>query len=256
MDLRVLRADCFTRATRSISEPRVSVDNGLRPGVVLILVAISSAEYLALGLIVLIAIAISTGLVFLIALIGLLVMFCWRPRESSRPAPAGALARAKSNSSSEYEDTTAGASEQDRMRRLGAIQAAIFGEKAAAAAGFIPSSTASRDPNYATLVSRPPRESHSRRSSVDETLEDGGISNPVVLASPIQTNESAGDSSAPSHMGRPTTIKYPFVGEDSRELTVKAGEQIHVLEEDDGEQWWFVRTQDGREGVVPAAYVW
>lgn len=219
-------------------------------------VAQSVTDYLALGLIVLIAIAISTGLVFLIALIGLLVMFCWRPRESSRPAPAGALARKKSNSSSEYEDTTAGASEQDRLRRLGAIQAAIFGEKAAAAAGFITPNTASSDPNYATLASRRPFSSHSRRSSFDRTLEDTGNGNPVVLASPIHTNESAGDSSAPSHMGRPTTIKYSFVGEDRRELTVKAGESVHVLEEDDGEQWWFVRTQDGREGVVPAAYVW
>lgn len=188
-------------------------------------------------------------------------MFCWRPRESSRPVPAGALARAKSNSSSEYEDTTAGASDQDRLRRLGAIQTAIFGEKAAAAAGFITPNKASRDPNYASLASQRPGSAHSRRSSFDETLEDMENNKPIVLASPIQTNESAGDSSAPSHMGRPTTMKYPFVGEnvvgqDSRELTVKAGDQIHVLEEDDGEQWWFVRTQDGREGLVPASYVW
>jgi hypothetical protein len=176
-------------------------------------------------------------------------MFCWRPRESSHPAPAGALARKNSNSSTEYEDTTAGASEQDRLRKLGAIQAAIFGEKAAAAAGFLTPGVATRDANYATLASHRPRSDHSRRSSYGETLDHDG--NPVVLASPIRTDESA-----PTHMGRPTTVKYAFVGEDQRELSVKAGDPIHVLEEDEGEQWWFVRTQDGREGVVPAAYVW
>ena len=211
----------------------------------------SFSGYLALGLIVLIAIAISTGLVFLIALIGLLIMFCWRPRESSHPAPAGALARKGSTSSSEYENTTAGASEQDRLRKLGAIQAAIFGEKAAAAAGFLTPETVARDAKYATLAGQRPRSQQSRRSSCGETAAHSGTGNPVVLASPVQT-----DDSAPTQMGRPTTVKYDVVGDDQRELSVKAGDHIHVVEEDEGEQWWFIRTQDGREGLVPAAYVW
>ena len=178
-------------------------------------------------------------------------MFCWRPRESSRPAPASALARKGSKTSSEYADTTAGASEQDRLRKLGAIQAAIFGEKAAAAAGFLTPGTVARDANYVTLASQRPRLGQSRRSSYGDTAEVIGTENPVVLASPVRTDESVF-----THIGRPTTAKYDFVGEDQRELSVKAGDQIHVVEEDEGEQWWFVRTHDGREGLVPAAYVW
>ncbi|KAJ9114624.1 hypothetical protein QFC22_005497 [Naganishia vaughanmartiniae] len=180
-------------------------------------------DYLALGLIVLIAIAISTGLVFLITLVGLLVMFCWRPRDSSRPHGAA------TNGGEGHE------SEEERQRRLDAIQAAIFGEKAAAAAGF------------------------GTRTRKTEPVA------PVVLAPPIRTRSSSSSSITsssslskhePEPLGRPTTVKYSFTGEDAREVTVMAGERIHVVEEAEGEEWWFVRTQDGREGVVPAAYIW
>ncbi|KAJ9104438.1 hypothetical protein QFC21_001933 [Naganishia friedmannii] len=183
----------------------------------------STKHYLALGLIVLIAIANSTGLVFLITLIGLLVMFCWRPRDSSRQ-------RAVAANGGEGEET-----EEDRQRRLDAIQAAIFGEKAAAAAGFV-----TRTPKTEAVP-------------------------PIVLAAPIRTRSSSSSSitsssslseHGPEPLGRPTTVKYSFTGEDAREVTVMAGERIYVVEEAEGEDWWFVRTQDGREGVVPAAYIW
>lgn len=54
-------------------------------------------------------------------------------------------------------------------------------------------------------------------------------------------------------------MKFDFAGEDSAELTVGIGEEIHVLEEEensDGRGWILVRTADGRQGVVPASYVW
>jgi hypothetical protein len=55
---------------------------------------------------------------------------------------------------------------------LGAIQAAIFGEKAAAAAGFLTPGTVARDANYVTLASQRPRLGQSRRSSYGDTAED------------------------------------------------------------------------------------
>lgn len=150
-------------------------------------------------------------------------MFCWRPRDSSRP-------RATIVNGGEGEESA-----EERQRRLNAIQAAIFGEKAAAAAGFV------------------------MRAPKTEAVA------PIVLAPPVRTRSSSTSSTAsssslskhePEPLGRPTTVKYSFTGEDAREVTVMAGERIHVIEEAEGEEWWFVRTQDGREGVVPAAYIW
>jgi hypothetical protein len=64
------------------------------------------------------------------------------------------------------------------------------------------------------------------------------------------------DSGAPSHLGRPSQAKYDFVGEQEGELTVRMHDKLWVLEEHEDEQWSYVRDADGREGVVPASYIW
>lgn len=47
---------------------------------------------------------------------------------------------------------------------------------------------------------------------------------------------------------------YDFTADGDDELTVKAGEQLVILEKD-GDEWWKCRNLRGEEGVVPASYL-
>jgi hypothetical protein len=194
------------------------------------------SDYLALGLIVLIALAISTGLIFLFVLLGLLVLFWWR-RHRKQPAPPPVVTTLmEKRPSSEFGDT-----DSLRLRRLGAIQQAVFGSSAVAATSFAAASKA-----------QSPRD-----TANDDTRSSFGYdSTSQGHTMGVPTDVTHGEESSPSHMGRPTTVKYNFEAVDPAELTVCEGDNVNVLEEDESEQWWYVRDREGREGVVPASYLW
>lgn len=200
----------------------------------------SFTEYLALGLIVLIALAISTGLIFLFVLLGLAIMFCMRRFKKPAPRPIVTTLLEK-RPSSEFDET-----DSIRLRRLGAIQEAVFGSAAVASTSFANASKG-----------QSPKEdfnNDSRSSFGYESTNQGHA--PVNLGSTVPADTSFGAVTSPSHMGRPTTVKYNFIAEDPAELSVNEGDEVNVLEEAEDEQWWYVRDKSGREGVVPASYLW
>lgn len=188
-------------------------------------------HYLALGLIVLIALAIATGLIFLFVLLALLIVFLIKRHKKDAPPPP-VITTLIENRPSADSDT-----DSLRLRRLGAIQEAVFGSAAIASTSF---AVASKGQSRRT--------SSEERSSVgyDNTTDQGHLT---------AAQTEYGLSTSPSYLGRPTTVKYTFVAEDPAELSVQEGEVVHVLEEAEDEQWWFVRSK-GREGVVPASYLW
>lgn len=60
----------------------------------------------------------------------------------------------------------------------------------------------------------------------------------------------------PVDVNRPTHARYSFAGGAEGELPVAAGQEIVVLDDRD-ESWWYVRDpSSGREGVVPASYLY
>jgi hypothetical protein len=208
-------------------------------------------DYLALGLIVLIAIAISTGLIFLLVLIGLLCLYWYRRhRKTEAPAPVVTTLMEK-RPSSEFGDT-----DSIRLRRLGAIQEAVFGSAAVAATSFAAANkTASpRDMTDDTRSSFG-YDSTSQGHTTNQEHFPGQYAAAQRYAA-NQTSDSHNESTSPSHMGRPTTVKYTFMAEDPAELSVHEGDYVNVLEEAEDEQWWYVRDSQGREGVVPASYLW
>ena len=55
--------------------------------------------------------------------------------------------------------------------------------------------------------------------------------------------------------GRGARILFAFAGNsESRELDVKAGDEITVIREESGDGWSLVRTRRGRVGLIPRSY--
>lgn len=195
-----------------------------------------------------IAIAIATGLIFLLVLIGLLATIWSRPSDRSLQAAA-----VKHDHNSVMSDGSS-----VHQRRLGAIQEAIFGGAGGVA---LASSAAGRKQGEKNSPVASPRSSFGDAYDHADNHEyhDDTQGAEVAAAAAESSNDPSSDthdSSAPSHRGRPTTVKHSFIGQEEPELTVNGNDQIWVLEEGPHEQWSYVRTSEGREGVVPASYIW
>lgn len=148
-----------------------------------------------------------------------------------------------------------GDSDSTRLRRLGAIQQAVFGSAAVASTSF---ANASKAQSPEELLDSP-RSSFGYDSTNHNHTNVGDTTFGASTApggSTVPGSLMPGDSTAPSHMGRPTTVKYSFHAEDPAELSVTEGDRVNVLEEAEDEQWWYVRDAYGKEGVVPASYIW
>jgi SH3 domain len=50
------------------------------------------------------------------------------------------------------------------------------------------------------------------------------------------------------------TVLHDFTSQAPTELTIRKGEQIHVLSRHDP-AWWFAQPQEGNEGYVPEGFV-
>lgn len=191
----------------------------------------SLRKYLARGLVVLVAMAIATGLILLIILLILLVAFCLRRNESKHAAPEVFERDDKSEVSStqnlihDHVQTALhrsllipGEAPQGRSAAVGA------GLSAGAVAGAYDAHSA--DSHY-----------HDARQ-VQEADELFGVA----------------DS---SDEGRETVMRYDFTGPDIQtgELSMRAGQRIVILDDEQSDEWWYARDPaTGRQGVVPATY--
>ncbi|CAL1703749.1 unnamed protein product [Somion occarium] len=184
-------------------------------------------HFLATGVVILISIAIAAGVVFLLALIGILwTLFSRRDDKINKFDPAEA-------------------EEDDSLHRpsslLEHINAAtrttIFG-------GHDPfnSDTAEKEVGAAALASA--------SSDHDPFGPDG--SNYIRAETP----SDAIMGMAGEEVGRAAHARYSFNGEGEGELRLVGGQEIEVLDDRDP-AWWYARDpRSGQEGVVPAAYVY
>ncbi|WVQ93256.1 hypothetical protein IAU59_000322 [Kwoniella sp. CBS 9459] len=93
-------------------------------------------------------------------------------------------------------------------------------------------------------------------SSGDEAEEPAPAPRGVSVA-PSAASEPRGVRFAPepaASSGETATVQYDFDADGDDELTVKDGEVVTVVDKENDE-WWLVRNNRGKEGVVPAAYV-
>jgi cbb3-type cytochrome oxidase subunit 3 len=202
-------------------------------------------RYLARGLVVLVAMAIATGLILLIVLLILLVAFCFR-RQDRKRRPAQEM----------YEKDEA-RSEVSSTHNLihSHVQTAL--EQSFAPAQYAPGQhpgVAMAAAGAAGVGAGAYAHHRSAESSDSHYLDAGEYSQ-----APLESEEyGAAGSWEGSDEGRETVMRYDFCGPElqSGELSMKAGQRVIILDDEQSEEWWYARDPaTGRQGVVPATYV-
>lgn len=198
-------------------------------------------RYLARGLVVLVAMAIATGLILLIVLLILLVAFCLR-RQDRRRAPTQEMyekdetrSEASSTHNLIHSHVQTALEQSFAPTHQGGLHPGMAGAAgvgaAGAAAGSYGHSAESADSHYLDAADYP---------------------------GPLEHEEYAGAGSwEGSDEGRETVMRYDFCGPElqSGELSMKAGQRVIILDDEQSEEWWYARDPaTGRQGVVPATY--
>lgn len=70
----------------------------------------------------------------------------------------------------------------------------------------------------------------------------------------IPADEEEEEEPEPERVEPTAVVLYDFAADGPDELSVKEGEQVVVLEDDDND-WWKCRNSKNREGVIPASYL-
>ncbi|KAJ3820470.1 cortical protein marker for cell polarity-domain-containing protein [Lentinula raphanica] len=183
-------------------------------------------HFLATGIVILISIAISAGVVFLLALIGILwTLFARRDRDDK------------------LKQLDAAAEDDDSIHHrpsslLEHINAATRG----------------------TIIGASPFAAHGSEKEEEEKLEGDGMEpeyahdgdNYVRADTPSAYGGAIGTEEA----SRPAHARYSFDGAGEGELPLTAGAEVEILDDRD-HAWWYARdVRTGQEGVVPAAYLY
>ncbi|OSX66181.1 hypothetical protein POSPLADRAFT_1166155 [Postia placenta MAD-698-R-SB12] len=183
----------------------------------------TQAHFLATGVVILISIAIAAGIVFLLALIGILwTLFSRRDDKLNKFDPV------------EVDDDDDSAHHPSSL--LAHINAATRNTIIGDSGPFGPHVDKEGEGVIGTAGGFEPDASNYVRA---ETPSDAVI------------GTMGGED-----MTRPAYARYSFDGEGEGELALNAGQEVEILDDNDA-AWWYARdVRTGREGVVPAAYVY
>lgn len=229
-------------------------------------------KHLAVGLVILISIAIGLGVVFLLVLLGLLVALARRRPQRGVDVPISpsdeALASEKKRPSSLL--ATLNAATENVMG------AGAAGGAAGAAAGAAATSSGHGRGDSVPLTSQghdysdPSSNYHSEGAtgqSAYYTTDDSGDGHrgagaaAAAAAGGVGAGAAGaaaaargGDSDDGSEQGVDAHMRFSFEATHPSELAVRAGDSVTILDDAD-EHWWLARADDGRVGVVPASYV-
>jgi hypothetical protein len=178
-------------------------------------------HFLATGVVILISIAIGAGIVFLIALLG--ILWTLFSRNDEKPN--------KLDGTNEDDDDSTNHRPSSLLEHINAAtRTTIIG------AGVHPQNTENGEEN-AIRDADPfgPDASNYVRSETPSDAVGGML---------------AEETSRPAH------ARYSFDGSGEGELAISAGTEVEVLDDRDP-AWWYARdVRTGKEGVVPAAYLY
>lgn len=182
-------------------------------------------HFLAVGVVILISIAIAAGVVFLLALIGILWTLFSRRDD-------------KLNKFDAVEDDD----DSSLHHRPSSLLEHINAATRTTILGTSP---------YSNYVPEK-EEEKANRDRLEQEVEGADASNYVRAETP---SDAMGGMTS-EEVSRPAHARYSFDGTGEGELPVSAGAELEVLDDRDP-SWWYARdVQTGREGVVPAAYLY
>jgi hypothetical protein len=181
-------------------------------------------SFLATGIVILISIAIAAGVVFLLALIGILwTLLSKRDDKLTRY---------------EHEDEEEDSIQHRPSSLLEHINAATRSTILGAHSPF-----------------------HQVSAEKEEAAREGegdpfGPDESNYLRAATPSDAVIGSMAAEEESSRPAHARFSFDGSGEGELPLSAGTEIEVLDDRDN-AWWYARNpQTGREGVVPASYLY
>ena len=183
-------------------------------------------HFLATGLVVLVAIAIATGLILLLILLFFLVACVNRRRERNKPPPQDMFEKEGSEVSSTHQHV------------FNNVQAALE-----------QSLLSPHGPNYTTAGLAP--------VVIGKGSNNGSGARRRSDPSDYGTADAGTVDGDEEDEGRETTMRYDFDGPELQpgEMSMKAGLRVVILDDVQSHEWWYARDPaTGREGVVPATY--
>lgn len=204
-------------------------------------------RYLARGLVVLVAMAIATGLILLIVLLILLVAFCFRRRDRRRPLVQDTY---------EKDDVRSEVSSTHNLIHSH-VQTALEQSFASSQYAHGQHSGSSMAASGAAGVGAGVYGQERAAESSDSQYLDAAAAAEYSRHPDAEEYGVAGSWEG-SDEGRETVMRYDFCGPElqSGELSMKAGHRVIILDDEQSDEWWYARDPaTGRQGVVPATYV-
>lgn len=253
----------FLRSTRTSGSPGI-VRAFSRATEVL---RFSNLNHLAVGLVILISIAIGLGLVFLLVLLGLLFAIARRRPNRGVDVPISPsdelLAADKKRPDSLL--ATLNAATENVMTAgpaAGVASAGAYGHNRGESQPLTSSAGHDySDPSSQYHSEAPTGMSGGQSAYFTDSDGHGGLGAGLAIGG---ATAGAGAAAAAARGGQSNTsgeggeieahMRFSFEASHPSELAVRAGEQVTILDDAD-EHWWLARSEDGRVGVVPASYV-
>ncbi|EAU91377.1 hypothetical protein CC1G_07412 [Coprinopsis cinerea okayama7 len=177
-------------------------------------------KFLAVGVVILISIAIAAGVVFLLALIGILWTLFSRKDEKMNKY--------------EVEEDDGDSTHHRPSSLLEHINAAT----------------------RTTILGASPYQDYSEKDDDRSRSEPDPFGPDASNFARAETPSDAMGGMLAEEVSRPAHARYSFDGNGEGELPISAGDELEVLDDRDP-AWWYARhVRTGREGVVPAAYLY
>ncbi|CAO1613791.1 unnamed protein product [Parajaminaea phylloscopi] len=218
-------------------------------------------KHLAVGLVILISIAIGLGVVFLLVLLGLLAAVARRRPNRGVDVPISPsdelLASDKKRPSSLLATLNAAT---ENVMGAGAAGVGAAGIAGATSSGHgrgdsVPMTT------EGAYTSDPSTHYHSEGQTgrsdyyTDESAERAALAGGALGAGAgAAAGAAASSRDHGDEAGVEAHMRFSFEATHPSELGARAGDIVTILDDSD-EHWWLARTEDGRVGVVPASYV-
>jgi len=212
--------------------------------------SLTASHHLSLGIVILISMAVALGVVFLLVLIGVLVALARR-----RDDPAYPPQEQRDSAEAAY---AAHRAPNDLLATVGAATAVLLDGSSSGHAGAEKARVGGVG-GAAAGVAGAEKQGHRARDSAAGTIVDhDSIAGPVGFAGGEGEGESDGDDvvSYESHQfgDAVARTRYSFEAEHPGELSVRAGEDLVILEGSDP-NWWLVGNATGQRGLMPASFL-